>query len=123
MRTCTIDGVTVNTILGGAWMGDGKYAVHIPRDGAELYDVERIHWDHPDIRYPADFDDLRLPEGCGFNVDRIQYDSLSREYVVSLSVQSQFFGDTEPFQRQINELSDAIEAIAAAYSEGVEANG
>lgn len=116
------------------------------REFASLEEIEDIDWIRPEMATlsgPA-----VLPEGFGFEVVRITYDSGTRAYTVELKTAEQFLGDVSGYQAQVAELreqaasaqaraeklagqvSEALQdaeerdaALAAAYEEGVESNG
>ena len=70
-----IDDVTVGMIQRGS--ENGCYRVIIEREYAELPQIEAISWQQPVIEHlrPEVPDEMGLPEGYGFTVERITYDS------------------------------------------------
>ena len=140
-----IGGVPCGLILRDP-MWNGRYQVVFEREFASLEEIEDIDWIRPEMATlsgPA-----VLPEGFGFEVVRITYDSGTRAYTVELKTAEQFLGDVSGYQAQVAELreqaasaqaraeemagqvSEALQdaeerdaALAAAYEEGVESNG
>ncbi len=125
---------------------NGRYQAVFEREFASLEEIEAIDWARPEVevlKEPA-----VLPEGFGFEVVRITYDSGTRAYTVELNTAEQFLGDVSGYQAQVAELreqaasaqaraeemagqvSEALQdaeerdaALAAAYEKGVESNG
>lgn len=136
-----IHGVITGPISRGS--ANGRYRVVIEREFAELPAIETIDWSQPAIEHlRTDItDEFGLPEGYGFQVVNITYDSATRSYTLELQTERQYLGDVTGYQKQIAELQDqtaearsraeTAEAslaaqegvLAAAYTEGVESNG
>ena len=142
------DGVQAAFVMRG--VQNGRYSVVFEREYASIEDIEGINWEHPtiehtDTRCP---DELGLPEGYGFEVVKITYDSGCRYYKVELKTASQYLGDVTGYQAQIADLENQVEqakgqateaqaqadaakaqaeavvkSLDAAYQEGVESNG
>lgn len=133
------DGVAAAFVTRGG--GSGQYRVVFEREYAELPAIEAINWSQPVMEALTDAEELGLPEGYGFQVEGITYDSGSRSYTVILQTDRQYWGDVTGYQAQIAELqaqtaeaqrqAEAAEAsltarehaLAAAYMEGVECYG
>lgn len=111
-----IDGVVAGSIRPGA--ENGFYTVLFERDAAELADIEKINWDKPVIeRLDARENAPALPEGYGFEVVDITYNSAVRTYEVKLKVASQYLGDVTDYQSQIAELESAADEQASQIEE------
>lgn len=111
-----IDGVPAAYITPG--VGNGRYRVVFERQaGAELEQIEGIHWERPEIELLAAGKEYGLPEGYGFEVVTITYDSHSRTYTVELKTASQYLGDVTGYQAQIAELEENLTAATAQLAE------
>ena len=129
--------------------------VHEQSEGPLGDYIRKIYprWIHEALREALQADDLEirtatldmpeqgLPEGYGFQVERISYDHTSRSYTVVLRTARQYLGDVTGYQAQVEELqaqvtaaqgqaaaaaaelTDQEAALAAAYTEGVESIG
>lgn len=91
---------------------NGCYRVIIEREYAELPQIESIHWQQPVIEHlRTDFpDETGLPEGYGFEVVRITYDSGTRSYAVELRTAQQYLGDVSEYQSQVEKLAASLSA-------------
>ena len=134
-----LDGVPAAFVTRGG--GNGRYRVVFEREFAELPAIEAIHWEQPTVEHLAETPEQGLPEGYGFQVERISYDHTSRSYTVVLRTARQYLGDVTGYQAQVEELqaqvtaaqgqaaaaeaelTDQEAALAAAYTEGVESIG
>lgn len=137
-KDITIDGVVCGLLMRGA--ANGEYLAVFEREYAGLEQIEAINWERPAVRCKRDCDKI-LPEGYGFQVRSITYDSGVRAYTVTFQVKEQYLGDVTGYQARIEELegqsaalsgqvSEAREEarakeaeLASAYEEGVESNG
>ena len=79
-----IHGVITGPISRGS--ANGRYRVVIEREFAELPAIETIDWSQPAIEHlRTDItDEFGLPEGYGFQVVNITYDSATRSYTLEL---------------------------------------
>ena len=105
-----IDDVTVGMIQRGS--ENGCYRVISEREYAELPQIEAISWQQPVIEHlrPEVPDEMGLPEGYGFAVERITYDSATRSYTVELKTARQYLGDVADYQAQVEELTVSLSA-------------
>lgn len=105
-----IDGVIAGMICPG--QENGCYRVVIEREYAELPRIEAISWQQPAIEHlrPEDPEETGLPEGYGFTVERITYDSAARSYTVELRTDRQYLGDVSAYQAQVEELTASLSA-------------
>lgn len=118
MSRWLIDGIKAGTIIGSPTYANGCYSVDISRDDATLEQIEGIDWAKPTIRYTGDYENERgLPEGYGFDVDKIEYLSNIRVYRVHLKVASQYLGDVTGYQAEITEKDSTIAEQAAQLAE------
>ena len=128
----SIDGVPAAFITRGR--GNGQYRVLFEREFAELPAIEAIDWSQPAIQHLAETQELGLPEGYGFEVEGITYDSGRRSYTVALRTARQYLGDVTGYQARITELQAQADGAAArlaeqearladAYTEGGESYG
>lgn len=106
-RNWKIDGVQAAFIMRG--VRNGRYLVLFEREFAELPQIEAINWAKPTIEHtnPRSSNELGLPEGYGFEVERITYDSTARSYTVEVRVATQYLGDVTEYQDQISQLESA----------------
>ena len=106
-RNWKIDGVQAAFIMRG--VRNGRYLVLFEREFAELPQIESINWENPIIEHtnPRSPNELGLPEGYGFEVERITYDSTARSYTVEVRVATQYLGDVTEYQDQISQLESA----------------
>ncbi len=88
---------------------DGTYAVVFEREFASLEQIEAIRWERPEIQYTGtQGEEPGLPAGCGFEVERITYDSASRSYTVELRTGQQHLGDVAAYQAQVDALTGEL---------------
>lgn len=91
---------------------NGCYSIIFEREnGATLEGIEAIDWARPDIeRLPAcTKSETELPEGYGFTVEKVTYDSGCRSFTVMLQTARQYLGDVTGYQAQLEALrSDTI---------------
>jgi len=135
-----IGGVAAAFVMKGA--RNGQYQVLFERENASLEQIEAIDWARPAIEKLTDRDgEAGLPEGYGFEVVGITYDSGIRSYTVTVQTARQYLGDVTGYQAQAEALevraaaaeeqaaaakqaaADRERQLAAAYEEGVERNG
>lgn len=111
-QTWRINGVTAGLILRGS--ANGRYKVVIEREFAELPQIEAISWEKPTVEHLRTDrpEEMGLPEGYGFDVVRITYDSATRSYTVELQVQSQYLGDVSGYQTQMAQLQAQADTLA-----------
>ena len=108
MSTWLIDGVAAGLIMGPPLCGNGKYTVDFDRKDATLEQIEGINWAKPAIQYTGVHErEQGLPEGYGFDVEKIEYHSCCKTYRVYLKVAAQYLGDVTGYQAQIAELEAA----------------
>lgn len=112
-----IDGVQAAFIMRGTQ--NGRYRVLFERAFASIEQIEAINWAHPAIEHTnlACPDEIGLPDGYGFNIVRISYDSGNRSYTAEVEVASQYLGDVTGYQAQIDELDQAVAEKNAALGE------
>lgn len=110
-----IDGVPAVFITPG--MENRRYRVVFERPGAELPDIERINWAQPKIERLGTAKEYGLPEGYGFEVVRITYDSATRVYSVEVQTASQYLGDVTGYQAQLTEMEENLAAANAQLAE------
>lgn len=101
-----IDGVKAASISRGE--SNGQYRILFEREFAELSQIEAINWDRPIIKHLIDTEEFGLPEGYGFNVEKITYDSNTRSYDVFVSTATQYLGDVTGYQDQIRQMNTEI---------------
>lgn len=108
-----IDGVTAGPIDRYPFE-NGRYTVIFEREFASLEQIEGINWAHPVIEhiYPHG-KETGLPEGYGFDLQKIEYDSGGKSYRVILTTGKQYLGDVTGYQEQIEEQAATIEEQAA----------
>lgn len=105
----TIDGLPTGLIMRSV-PGNGKYTVVFEREFVSLEQIEAVNWAKPTIEYIGPHaSEPGLPEGYGFVVDDIQYQSDLKTYHVVLQTARQYLGDVTGYQDQIAEL----ESVAA----------
>lgn len=122
-ETWRIDGVSAGMILRGS--ANGHYKVVIEREFAELPQIEAIHWEKPAVEHLRTDrpQEEGLPEGYGFQVVDITYDSTSRSYTVEVQTASQYLGDVTGYQAQVAQMQSQMEELtrqAAAAQTQVE---
>lgn len=111
------DGVQAAFVMRG--VQNGRYRVLFEREHASLEDIERIDWAHPTAEHtnPRCPDELGLPEGYGFEVVDISYNSNNRSYTVELQVESQYLGDVTGYQAQVSDLEKQVEEAQGQVTE------
>lgn len=102
----TIDGVTAGPIH-SVYPHTGQYTVLFEREYATLEQIEEINWAKPSVQRIGSYSERGLPEGYGFDVVKIEYDSGCRTYKVHLKTARQYLGDVTGYQAQIEELQAA----------------
>ena len=109
MSKWLIDDVAAGPIIGPPICGNGKYTVDFGREEGALEQIEGINWTKPTIQYTGiHASEQGLPEGYGFDVEKIEYMSGCKTYRVYLKVASQYLGDVTGYQAQITELEGQI---------------
>lgn len=122
-KDITIDGVVCGLLMRGA--ANGEYLAVFEREHAGLEQIEAINWERPAVRCKRDCDKI-LPEGYGYRVRSITYDSGVRAYTVTFQVKEQYLGDVTGYQARIDtleagkanlerQLAEADEAAIALY--------
>lgn len=122
-----IDGVTAGPIR-PHYPNNGHYSIIFEREYAFLEQIEKINWEKPAIRnISGRTNEPGLPEGYGFEVVKIEYNSSGRYYTVEVRTASQYLGDVTEYQEQIAKLEAAaaekdstITAQAASLAESEE---
>ena len=108
-----IDGLPVGLIMRST-PGNGRYTVFFEREYASLEQIEAVNWAQPIVEYIGPHgSDAGLPEGYGFTVEDIQYESETRAYRVVLKTTSQYLGDVTGYQDKITELESTVTDQAA----------
>lgn len=105
-----IGGVPCGMILRDAAQ-NGRYQAVFERELASLEEIEAINWTAPEIE--AVQGAQVLPEGYGFEVIRITYDSNLRTYTVALQTAKQYLGDVTGYQAQVEVLAGQTAAARA----------
>lgn len=101
-----IDGLITGFIMRNA-IG-GNYTVAFEREFASLEQIEAINWSRPTIEYIGPHgSEPGLPEGYGFDVVKITYDSNCKTYNVELKTAKQYLGDVTGYQAEIKALNNA----------------
>ena len=81
MSKWLIDDVAAGPIMGPPICGNGKYTVDFDRKDAALEQIEAINWAKPTIQYTGiHASEQGLPEGYGFDVEKIEYMSSCKTY-------------------------------------------
>lgn len=101
-----IDGLIAGFVMR---MGPGgNYRVVFERENASLEQIEAINWAKPVIEYIGPHgSEPGLPEGYGFDVVGITYDSGCKTYYVELKTAKQYLGDVTGYQDEIKALNNA----------------
>lgn len=111
-----IDGVTAGPIIRHSPTG-GHYSVLFEREYATIEEIEGIDWAKPVIQSIGRARKPCLPEGYGFELVKIEYDSATRTYSAEVRVGSQYLGDVAGYQEHLAELDSKIAAQAAQLAE------
>ena len=77
-----IDGVTAAFIMRGD--RNGRYRIVFERESAELPQIESINWAQPSVERLTEAGEFGLPEGYGFELVKITYDSAVKSYTVEV---------------------------------------
>lgn len=105
-----IDGINAGPIRRSFAFGqNGQYDITFERCYTSLEEIETINWSKPTIEYvwPHSKKESGLPEGYGFSVVKIDYDSGGKFYRVTVKTESQYLGDVTGYQAQIDDLKNA----------------
>lgn len=106
-KDITIDGVVCGILTRGA--ANGEYVAVFEREHASLEQIEGINWACPAVRCKRACDAI-LPDGYGFELRSITYDSSVRAYTVTIRTAFQYLGDVTGYQSQIDALTAGNEA-------------
>ena len=111
-----IDGLIAGFVMR---MGPGgNYRVVFERENATLEQIEAINWAKPVIEYIGPHgSEPGLPEGYGFDVVGITYDSGCKSYTVELKTASQYLGDVTGYQEEIAALNGTVAEKNAAIAD------
>lgn len=111
-----IDGLIAGFVMR---MGPGgNYRVVFERENASLEQIEAINWAKPVIEYIGPHgSEPGLPEGYGFDVVGITYDSGCKSYTVELKTASQYLGDVTGYQEEIAALNGTVAEKNAAIAD------
>lgn len=109
-KNITIDGIPCGMLTRG--VANGEYLAVFEREHASLEQVEGINWARPTVKYKRACDRI-LPEGYGFQVQRIAYDSGCRTWTVTFRADRQYLGDVTGYAAQVEELTAAKQALTA----------
>lgn len=115
-KDITIDGIVCGILSRG--IRNGEYRAVFEREHASLEQIEAINWARPEVKCKRACDKI-LPEGYGFTVEDISYDSGCRAYTVTLRTDNQYLGDVTSYQAQLEELR-AEKAAQAEQINGLE---
>jgi len=101
-----IDGVTASFVRRS--FKNGQYQVLFERENASLEQIEAINWERPVLEKLTDRDnEVGLPEGYGFDLVKITYDSNTRSYTATVQTARQYWGDVTEYQAQVETLQQA----------------
>lgn len=103
-----IDGVTAAFIMRGD--RNGRYRIVFERESAELPQIESINWAQPSVERLTEAGEFGLPEGYGFELVKITYDSAVKSYTVEVKTARQYLGDVTGYQAQVEALSNTLAA-------------
>lgn len=106
-----IDGVPCGLIVRDP-AANGKYQVVFERESASIEQIEAINWAAPSVE-AKEGKGCPLPEGYGFEVVKITYDSNAWSYAVELKTARQYLGDVTGYQAQVEELTAGLAARQA----------
>lgn len=111
-----IDGLIAGFVMR---MGPGgNYRVVFERENASLEQIEAINWAKPVIEYIGPHgSEPGLPEGYGFDVVGITYDSGCKSYTVELKTAKQYLGDVTGYQEEIAALNGTVAEKNAAIAD------
>ena len=111
-----IDGLIAGFVMR---MGPGgNYRVVFDRENASQEQIEAINWAKPVIEYIGPHgSEPGLPEGYGFDVVGITYDSGCKSYTVELKTASQYLGDVTGYQEEIAALNGTVAEKNAAIAD------
>lgn len=111
-----IDGVTAAFIRRTAQ--NGQYQALFERENASLEQIEAINWERPVIEKLTKRDnEVGLPEGYGFDLIKVTYDSSTRSYTVTVQTARQYLGDVTEYQAQVKTLQQEAAQKDAAILE------
>ena len=101
----TIDNVPVKLVIRKPQ--NGEYLLFFEHD-VTLDQLESIHWEKPTIvkAEPVRPYDTFLPDGYGFELVKLTYSSLPKEWQAEIKVCKQYLGDVTGYQAQIDELTE-----------------
>jgi len=112
----SIDGVTAGPIT--RLIQNSQYVVLFERQFASIEQIEGINWAAPTVEYIGNHEgEQGLPEGYGFDVSRIDYESGTKTYSAILKVSSQYLGDVTGYQAEITTLNETVSAQASTIQE------
>lgn len=92
---------------------DASYRVTFERCFEEntLEEIEKIDWKSVTVELITQKDgrykECPLPEGYSFSVKNIEYQKYCDAFIVTLTVDKQYWGDVTPYQAQIDTLTES----------------
>ena len=96
----------------------GNYRVAFEREFASLEQIEAINWSRPTVEYIGPHgSEPGLPEGYGFDVVKITYDSNCKTYYIELKTAKQYLGDVTGYQEEIAALNGTVAEKNAAIAD------
>lgn len=100
----TIDNVPVKLAM--RTHQNGGYLLFFEHD-VTLDQLERINWANPTIvkAEPVRPYDTYLPYGYGFELEKLTYSSLPKEWQAEIKVCKQYLGDVTEYQEKIDKLT------------------
>ena len=111
-----IDGVTAGPITRGGV--NGQYTIIFERCYTSLEEIETINWSKPTLEYIWPYgSEAGLPEGYGFSVEGIDYNSGGKYYRVTVKTEFQYLGDVTGYQEQIAALEATVSDQKTQLSE------
>lgn len=105
-----IDGCPVDLVIRS--LDDRKYTLYFDREVGELTlaQLKKINWARPtiDVVEPKKPGEIYLPEGYGFHLEKLAYNSHPDQWMAEVKVADEYLGDVTGYQAKIADMDQQL---------------